>query len=357
MLEGLGFTVLRQIPLEYVTGIAKGIYSAHGGVIRDHAGRIVAHLALPVASSSIGTIPGVGTVGQVMQTYQLHALSESVQQVLAVSLANTALSGLGLVTTLAGVVYLSQKLSRIEAQIAEIKGWLQSTSDGQLRAAIADLKHAARTTDPDTRRQLLGASKSSFTSLAHHYRTQAASAKSPKVAGVYEEFSVTAALGAVMATSELIGLEDAAGEDFLSFRNEWASMARGQVRNLLELENSARLLDGRYAEKLPAAELVRLLDFANEEERGISWLDGLRRGYGTATALTSSWRPISDEGIEFSRRLRARHDVLSSFDEHFRFLRARRLSVATFAQEMGQLTEDGRLAFVIPAQVRSPSIN
>jgi hypothetical protein len=353
MLEGMGFNVLRQIPLEYVTGLAQGLYSLHGGVLRDHGGRIVAHLALPATSSAFSLTPGLSLIGQVVQGYQLHTLSQTVQQVLAVSLVNTALSGLGLATSLAGFVYLSRKLTRIEAQIAEIKGWLQSSDEGQLRAAISDLKHALQTSDADTKRQALGRAKSVFTALAHHFRAQAAASTHPKTASVFEDCSVTAAMGAVMATSELEGLEDAASEDFLGYRMEWKAMARDQVRALLDLENSPRLLDARYADKLPASELVRLLDFANDDPRGLRWIDDLRKGYGKATALTSGWRPLNDDCIAFASRLRAREDVLASFEEHVRFVRTRRLSVAKFAELISSTTLDGKPALIVASALRA----
>ncbi len=353
MLEGMGFNVLRQIPLEYVTGLAQGLYSLHGGVLRDHAGRIVAHLALPAASSAFSLTPGLGLISQVVQGYQLHALSQTVQQVLAVSLVNTALSGLGLATSLVGFVYLSRKLTRIEAEIAVIKGWLQSSDEGQLRAAISDMKHALQTSDVETKRQALGRAKAAFTALAHHFRAQAAASSHPKTVGVFEDYSVTAAMGAMMATSELEGLENAASEDFHAYRMEWKAMARDQMHSLLDLENSSHLLDARYVDRLPASELVRLLEFAHDDARGLRWIDDLRKGYGKTGALTSGWRPISDDCITLASRLRAREDVLGSFEEHVRFVGTRRLSVAKFAELMNSVTADGKPALIVASALRA----
>ena len=355
MIDGFGINVLRQVPIEYISGIVSQIYSVHGGVIREAAtGRIVAHLAIPEAGAALaGAVPGLGFLGDLAQTYQLHALSQNVQQVLSVSLANTALAGLGLATSLAGFVYLSRKLSALDGRVAEIKDWLASGSEGQLRAAVADLSHSARAQEPETRRQLLLSAKSSFTGLAHHYRSQAAIAKSIAVAEVYEDYSVTAMIGAVMCVSDL-GLHDAAAEDFKALRAEWSSAARTRVASLLDLENAARLLDGRYAAALPAASLVAILDFAKDESRGIGWIDELRKGFGTVASLTSGLRPLADDAIAYARKLRAKNDVLANYEEHFRYLSARRMTVSSFSKLVQKATEGGRLAVLVPTRVTTP---
>lgn len=348
MITDLGFTVLRQIPIEYLSGIARGLYSLHGGVLRDHAGRIVAHLATPEVGGVLGAVPGLNVVGSIVQTYQLQGLSQNVQKVLAVSLTGTALAGLGLATSLAGFAYMSRKLGSIESRIAEVKDWLISTSEGQLRAAVADLGHAANASDAETRRLLTMSAKTSFAGLAHHYRSQAASSKTLNELEISEDYSVTAMLGAVMCTSDL-GLHESAVEDFGRYRQQWTDMARAQIRRLLDLDNAAKLLDGRYAEIMPAAQLIAALDFARNDQRGLNWIDDLRRGYGRGTALTSGIRAINDESISFAKRLVARSDVLSSYEEHFRVLAARRLSTSDFAGLVRRVTSNGNIALLTSA--------
>jgi hypothetical protein len=348
MLTDLGFTVLRQIPLEYLTGVARGLYSLHGGVLRDHAGRIVAHLATPEVGAVIGSVPGLNVVANVVQAYQLHDLSQNVQKVLAVSLAGTALSGLGLATSLAGFAYMSRKLTSIERRIAEVKDWLMSTCEGQLRAAVADLGHAASASDGETRRLLTMSAKTTFASLAHHYRSQAAGSKSLNELEISEDYSVTALLGAVMCTSDL-GLHDSAVDDFSAYRQKWIEVARAQLHRVLDLDNASRLLDGRYADAMPASQLVAILDFARNDPRGLNWIDDLRRGYGRGTALTSGIRAVSDESLLYARRLIARAEVLSSYEEHFRVLAARRMSSSDFTGLVKRVTSDGSIALLVPS--------
>lgn len=344
--------MLRQIPLEYVTGILQNIYSVHGGVIREAAtGRIVAHLALPVQAAVSGmtaSVPGVNAIAGAFQTYQLASLSSNVRQVLTLSLATTAMSGLGLATSLVGFAYLAHRMSAIDKEIAQIKSWLSSASEGQMRAAVSDLSHAARSEDPQTRRPLMLSAKSAFTSLAHHYRVQAAGAKALREFEAFEDLCVTAMLGAVICASNL-DLHDAAAEDMRAFHGEWATMARRQLHRLLDLDNAPRLLDGRYVKSLASSDLISLLDFARDEPRGIRWIDELRQNYGTAAAFATGMRQIGDDTLQSAKRLRARNDVLASYCEHFRYLAARRMSARAFDALVDDATSDGRVALLVAA--------
>ena len=62
MITELGLTVARQIPLDMIGGLLSGAYSLHGGVIRNGAGQIVAHLASASGSSLIGLVPGLNVI-------------------------------------------------------------------------------------------------------------------------------------------------------------------------------------------------------------------------------------------------------------------------------------------------------
>ncbi len=330
-----GFTVLREIPADYLAGLASQIYSLHGGVIRDQSGRILAHLALPAATAPLQLVPGLNLIPELINGYQLHALSQEVSRVLSWSMASTALAGLGLATSLVSVVYLSKKVSQVEERVAAIKNWLGSASEGQLRAAVSDLTHAASATNGQMRHQLMLSAKTSFASLAYHYRTQAASATKLDDLEVLEDFAATAMIGAVLCASDL-GLHEAAHRDMVTYHGAWSEMARAQARRLLLLDEAARLLDGRYVNALPASALVSVLDFAHKQTKGIDWIDQLRVGYGPGTALTSGIRTIDEQAIRYARRLCAREQVLSGYCSHFEFLAAKRLSSTDFASLVGE---------------------
>jgi len=52
-------------------------------------------------------------------------------------------------------------------------------------------------------------------------------------------------------------------------------------------------------------------------------------------------------------RRRAREDVLSSFEEHVRFVGARRLLVARVAELMNSVTVDGKPALIVASALRA----
>ena len=176
MLSELGLTVARELPAGTIHGILSGVYSIHGGVIRDGLGRIVSHLATGGGASSLSSlIPGAGVLGSLINTGQIYFLGKDVKQVqqsveqvqqavstvLSVSMANTALAGLGLVTSVAGFAYLSNRLNKIDTKLValeklvkEIRHLIQSQQKAQLHTAIDCLRQSELTSDAQMRHEL-----------------------------------------------------------------------------------------------------------------------------------------------------------------------------------------------------------
>jgi len=167
VLTELGLTVTRSIPLEQLGGLLSGAYSLHGGVIRDGAGRIVSHLVssgTPNALTSL--VPGLNTLSSVIANGQLYslgrdvaAIQSTVSTVLNVASAGAVLSGLGLVTSIAGFAYLHKRLNVVDKQLAElldivkdIKQTLMYQQFANLRAAVKLMQHAERADDHEVRR-------------------------------------------------------------------------------------------------------------------------------------------------------------------------------------------------------------
>lgn len=352
-LSEAGFTVLRQVPAEYWSGIASKVYSVHGGVIRDQGGRILAHLAMPAVSAPLQLVPGLTLIPELIQSYQLEVVNENVLRAVSWSMASTAMSGLGVATSLASVAYLARRINQIDDRIADLKNWLKSSSEGDLRAAVSNVTHASKALDGQQRQQLLLSAKTSFAALAHHYRSQAASSTKLAEIEIFEDSAATAMMGAVLCASD-VGLYDSAADDMLAYHDAWAAMARTQARRLLQLDDPARLLDGRYVPALPATALTSLLDFAMEEDKGIEWIDELRTGYGRGTALTAGIRPIDEAAVRFARRLQARHDVLTGYCSHFTLLAQRGMSSSSFARSVqGELEGQTGLALIVNAGLDS----
>ena len=205
MLADLGLTVARQIPIETLTGLVSGMYTVHGGVIRDAGGRIVSHLVTSGGSAAMSSlVPGLGVLGQALQGAQLWkigkdvaAVQQTVNTVLNVAMTGTVLSGLGLVTSVAGFTYLRHRLNQLERNLADmakdvkkIRLSQEGLHKSELQTAVDGARHAEHATDESVRRGLLIDSKREFNKLMHHYKQEWARSETvPEIQTVNELYS------------------------------------------------------------------------------------------------------------------------------------------------------------------------
>lgn len=360
MLSELGLSVARSIPVEQVIGLATGNLSLHGGVIRDAAGRIVSHLAMPASAGLLGAVPGLGAIGSVVTGIQMQALSANVaavkaatDQILNYSIATTALSGLGIVTSVTGFAYLASRLNRIdkrlstlEKQTKAIKQFLQSSQHAQLMTAVDHLRLSQQATDGETRRHLLLQSKQLFTTLAHHYKVQLGEIDDITELNATEDCYVLACLGSVMAMSDL-GMGEAARDEMLRHYADWRVIARKHCGKLLLKDDPARLFDARYVQSVPAANLIRFLDFTNDSNRGVQWFDELRRTLDKATLVRSAMSVVEPACIEYTNKLLVKNEVLQGFNAHMGFLADKKLSLSYFAQRVEEIREREGAKFLV----------
>lgn len=361
MLSTLGLEVTRTIPFSQLAGLALGTHKVYGGVIRNQLGQIASHLVAGTANSFPSSlIPGLGTIGSLINAAQLYSVGRDVQQVqqtvntvLQVSMASTALAGLGLVTSVAGFAYLNQrlnkvdaKLSQLEKQIKEIRLLVQSRQKAELHTAIDCLRQAELAKNDPLRHDLLMQSKSLFTTLAHYYRELWINAgEMNEIEGVDEYFTL-AFMGGALATSEL-GLSDVAFIEMKRHYDDWQTHARRHCDKHLLRGAPQRLMDESMVDDLPARELIDTLDFVNNTSKGIDWIDELRRlptslGPALQKSLPGAFQrfvaPASEKpAIEFANRLRARDNVLSANIAHFEFLADKKISANYFASQVKEI--------------------
>lgn len=343
MLADLGLTVARTIPLETLTGLLTGAYTAHGGVVRDAGGRIVAHLLTDGPADLVKTlIPGVNVLSSLAGSGQLYSLAKDVEEVrqlvstvLTVSATGAVLSGVGLIAGVAGTAFLSRKLDAVQRQLEHIERLLTDQHLSVLRGAVDSLKHAEDAADQETRRALLVSAKNEFSKSAHFYESQFGEPRSGDEVLLLEEPFALAAMGSAICLSEL-GMHHTAAEDFQSHCDRWSPLARKHVSDFLLGEKPYRLLDGAYADDLPARELADTLDFVNSEHRSWQWLDELRKQKASSRIFRLP-KPFGGKGmddktaIQLARTLRAKDGVMTSFCDHLRFLEGKQISVGAFA--------------------------
>ena len=383
MLTDIGLTVARQIPLETLHGLATGLFSLHGGVVRDAGGRIVSHLitsGAPAALSSL--VPGVSVLTSLVQSGQMWKLGKDVAQVqstlnsvLSVAIANTALSGLGLVTSIAGFAYLSKrfkevdsKLAQIELRVKDVKAWQESLQRSELQAAVDSARHANNQSDSMLRRDLLIASKQQFNTLSHHYKQQWARSESEADVRAINELYTLAIIGYALVSSDL-GLRDAAA-DLRANCIDWTDQARLHAKRMLFGGRADRLMASEYVETLPAATLVDLLDFAHDTHRSVLWIDQLRIDSAKNSSVLDGIAASSPErvrralidrkpegAIELAKSLRARSQVMEATAAHYEFLQEKQMTATEYQRMVEQaLTESGQEAICVQPSLQSGAL-
>lgn len=367
MLADLGLTVARQIPIETLTGLVSGAYSLHGGVVRDAGGRIVSHLVASGGGAAITSlVPGAGILGQALQGAQLWkigkdvvAVQQTVNTVLAVSMTGTVLSGLGLVTSVAGFAYLRHRLNQIENNLADmakdvkkIKLSQEGLHKSELQTALDGARHADHASDESVRRGLLIDSKRELNKLTHHYKQEWARCQTVAEIQAVNELYTLAILGYAMVCSEL-GLRDAAALELRSHFQEWTALARGHAKAIVLGANPERFMGGDYVEQLPARALVDILDFVHDERRGIEWFDELRSGAAKNNTLFGSLASSAPDSLrrrlikgdpegalDLAKGLCARASVLDANVAHFEFLRDKQISASWFQHLLKEASKE-----------------
>jgi hypothetical protein len=345
MAAGLGLEVARMIPKNTMLGLLSGAYKLHGGVVRDMGGRIVAHMAIP--STVVSLVPGLGWVAEAFQTYQLHEMGLVLNRVetqigslVKLTTATAAMSGLGVVVSVAGFALLykqlgklSETLNRIERNTKKTNSILEAVQYGKLQAAIDAYRRASETTDQSLRQSLLQTSQHDFNQLVHEYKQCWGKFQDLMEMQVLDDGYTLAMIGQGLALSDL-GMTEAAAKEFGAHRLEWQHLARSHCRTDLLRTDPQRLLHHRYLHCLPAADLVRLLDFVEQADRGVGWLDELRQREAAAPVLRMPALASKDAEIEFAMRLVAKDDVLQGYEGHLQFLHEHGMRACDFQRQV-----------------------
>lgn len=360
MINGVALEVARAIPTEYLPGLISGVYKLHGGVLRDGAGRIVAHLVMPETATAAASslVPGLNVISSLITTGQLMTLGRSVEQVrqavdtvLTTTVAGAALSGLGLVTSLGGFAYLNRRLVKLDAKLSSLQGQvkkimnlIQSRQKAELSSALDTLHQADQLPrDASVRRDLLLQCKDHFGTLAHYYRDVWRSATIPEEIDGADEFYALSFTGAAYAASEL-GMGAAASQVLRNHLESWSTLARQHAEKQMVAGDLGRLMDAELVETLPAEELVELLDFAHGTNKGVAWFDDLRRAPTSLIRTVDPFKRSRVEKerpkIEAARRLHARHQVFDSTAAHFSLLADAELSSSDFEQLVHEVSAE-----------------
>jgi hypothetical protein len=288
-----------------------------------------------------------------MMAKDVKDIQETVSSILSLSTAGVAISGLGLVTSIAGFALLNQRFNQVDKRLTEIvnigkdiKNFLSSYQMAKLQGAIQAMHHAAFSSDRDVRRGLLLQSKRDFTNLANQYGDLWNKSEDIKQIPILEDCFVVASTGAALATSDL-GMPEVAAVEFKNHYEVWKTTAQKQIKQRLFGDDSYRLLLTATADVMPTRELIKVLDFANGTQKGLDWIDDLRRDQLTKSSMVNRFfsatpqgvqRLLKDEenpsAIKMATELCAKDEILKVNMAHLSFLGEKKLTASQFAKSI-----------------------
>lgn len=127
-------TVLREIPQEFLAGIATGDYRVLGSVIQSvGSGRIVGHLQETSAFMSLlasGPLAPAEIALQAVNLVQNEQIKAAINVVQSLQVASLALSGISIGVTIAGTALLVRRIAKIETKIDAMMPELAAISRG-----------------------------------------------------------------------------------------------------------------------------------------------------------------------------------------------------------------------------------
>ncbi len=347
MLESIGMTVARNIPLEVIGGLLTNQYTLNGGVIRwaagtENAGQIIRHL-IPVRQLPVNFIAeGIGAYN----TYQLHKISGQIsslsgltQQVLNIAKGTMILSGLDLAVSAVGFLYLSNKINKLESKIKEIKESLSKMENNltqhlkqigrrvedihkifdrkECAELLASLDVLNRMTDFKHQNRTAMSSHALFTlsRLFHEYTELFINEDVPEIALVYEEYFCITAIAHSRCYAELGELSTAKKELSKAY-SLWKPKSQKIAQSLLSRTKTERLLIDKPFSSVPMETLVGWLDFAYDQNKGFSWVNELRDGlsayFNILSSKVSALNRTNFESIFCPRKKSIVEDILES---------------------------------------------
>ena len=298
MREVSGFTVTRTIPDKVLFEVLTGAYEVCGGVVRNNAGQIVAHLVNAV--NPLNSVQPSNAVLDAINTYQLSRIGRDVTKIGAglsdhlITLSNGTMlfSGLTLAVSTAGFAFLimkqqetDQKLQELQKDVKEIKDFLNMKQRAELKNALKNLQDVSDAPCDETRRHLLVDTRQTLGVLRHHYQMQFEEAGFQGKVSASEEYFTISAIAHALCTGEL-DMHETAALSLQESYTRWSEMCRKVAKEKLLRSDPQRFLSRRYASRVRTDELIDWMEFAHADEKGIGWVDELRAKptKGTASA-------------------------------------------------------------------------
>jgi hypothetical protein len=287
-----------------------------------------------------GLLPGGNPISTVYGLFnpQLHNLVSLTKQVLQISQATMALSGLNLVVSALGFAFLSRKLKDIEDQLKEIakdvkaiRELLERRERAELRVALRELEDIEKIRDSDHRHTLLHNARRTFLTFQESYQEMLVGAKTPEDAIAVEEHLALVALCQSRCLAEMEQV-DMAGRDLQKVYIFWQEHVQRIARRWLQEKKGQRVIYRNFADEVSAPAFLEWLDFAAGTPRGLEWMDDLRRASaGKKDDVNKKERKqIEKISIPFMQQVVARNKVFDGYVAQYDLMAAQNMSLKQF---------------------------
>ena len=362
MIEKL-FTLERSIPESVAMGVLSGKYAVHGGVIRDAGGRIVRHL-VPAAATSLNPLGALSAPFDIFNTFQLRDIAKTTQQLVSMSQATMALSGLNLAVSAVGFTVLYRSLKKVDERVKALDkklSWIKTFLESDRRATLllAADELSSLPTDREHRIHILHSSRERLGHASMHYREHLENSTDLLESMSYQHFFCTAFLMRARCSAEL-GMFDKASGEIEAGSKDWSQASRRIAKNLILADQPERFLQKDYVDILPTAKLAEWMDFAHAENRGIGWIDSLRTNFSESgisklKGLFSGGLDDKDrEQVTYMHNLVARSSVLEGYKSQYHDFQNSQTTPSEFYKEIDKLPpESASEGFYILAPIQS----
>lgn len=297
---------------------------------------------------------GLSVSEQIAQTRQLNAVQLSrigadVSQLLTLAKGTMVLSGLTLGVSAAGFLFLNHKLKKVDARLQEIskdvkkiREFLELQERARLTTALKTLRSIDESVDVGVREKLLVNAKQTLSEIHEKYRELLIGVNSVQEALPVEEYYTVTAMGHALCAAEL-DMYEHAYNDLKDAHEEWNSSVRRVSEECVLKGEPERFMYDRYVEHVKADELVDWMDFANNSDKGIEWIDDIRRKITWKPKMpTFSKKLDQDEQlqIELMRKVVARERVFDGYASQYKYFSQIKQRPSTVQQYIESLPKD-----------------
>lgn len=347
--ELAGFTLTRTIPDSVFAGVLSGSYKLFGGVVRNDAGQIVAHLVN--AGNSANTLSTflspLNTAFSGLNTYQLYRVGSDINQLLGLAQASMVISGLTLAVSSAGFLFLSnkidKKLEEIAVDIKSIRRFLELQERARLISALKVIRELNLIEDVSTKTQMLINSRQTLGEIHEKYKALLIEDKYVKELMPIEEYFTITAIGYSLCSAEL-GMYEQATNDLLESQSTWRTATKSFVGEEVIGKNPQRFLAKKYVSHIKSEEIASWMDFAEGSDMGFDRLDQLRdMSQKIDINIFNSIHKEEAITIDVARKLVQRDRVLQGYVDQYGYYSSLKKKPSEIQQYFDTLSRDDRL--------------